>query len=584
LRADSPVAAAPTSSPHAGRRIGRLLVDQGLVTEDQLRIALLEQPKTRLRLGRQLVQLGFVAEPVLRDALAIAFGVQAVELDHVIADAVALQLLPREMARRFRAFPLVYDRDTRTLVVALADAQDLMALDRLRAHVGAGVQIAARLAGEAEIERAIEEHYGRDFSIDGILREMESAERPGGPGVAPADEIAQPVVRLVAALLAEAVACGASDVHFEPEPNCLGVRYRIDGVLRPVHSLHLTFWPAMAVRLKVLARMNIAECRAPQDGRISANLAGRSVDFRVASLPTLYGENLVLRVLDRRAGIPPLAQLGLGAAHWAQLQRMMSRPEGLFLVTGPTGSGKTTTLYSILDHLNSDAVNIMTLEDPVEYPLPKIRQTTVAESAKIDFASGVRALLRQDPDVILIGEIRDEETAVMAFRAAMTGHQVFSTLHAHSAAGAIPRLLDMGIAPDLMTGNLIGVVAQRLVRRLCTACRQPYAAGTEERQALGLADGDSPVLYRAAGCDRCDYQGYRGRSAILEILRIDAQLDELIARRASARELAAAARAGGFRSLAEDGLRLLRDGTTSLEEIMRVVDLSDRWAATGRPA
>lgn len=575
--------AAPASLPHARRRIGRALVDQGLVTEDQLHIALLEQPRSRLRLGRQLVELGFVAEPALRDALAIVFGVQAVELEHVIADAVALQLLPADMARRYRAFPLVYDAATRTLIVALADAQDLMVLDRLRAHVGAGVRIEARLAGEAEIERAIEEHYGRDFSIDGILREMESGERPGRPGGAAAEEVAQPVVRLVAALLAEAVARGASDVHFEPEPSCLGIRYRIDGVLRPAHSLHPSLWPAMAVRLKVLARMNIAECRAPQDGRLSANLAGRSIDFRAATLPTLYGENIVLRVLDRRAGILPLAQLGLAPAHRAQLQRMLSRPEGLFLVTGPTGSGKTTTLYSILDHLNSDAVNIMTLEDPVEYPLPRIRQTMVAESAKIDFASGVRALLRQDPDVILIGEIRDEETAVMAFRAAMTGHQVFSTLHAHSAPGAIPRLLDMGIAPDLMTGNLIGVVAQRLVRRLCVACRQPYAADAAERLALGLGDGDSSVLYRAAGCERCDYQGYRGRSAILEILRIDAQLDELVARRASARELAATAHAAGFRSLAEDGLRLLRDGATSLEEIMRVVDLSDRWVATGRP-
>ena len=332
----------------------------------------------------------------------------------------------------------------------------------------------------------------------------------------------------------------------------------------------------MAVRLKVMSKMNIAETRAPQDGRISTTMSGRVVDFRVASLPTSHGENVVLRILDRQKGIVPLDKLGLEDAQLELLRRMIARPEGIILVTGPTGSGKTTTLYSILNHINSDGVNIMTLEDPVEYPMTLIRQTSVADSAKLDFANGIRALMRQDPDVILVGEVRDEDTAEMAFRAAMTGHQVYSTLHTNSAVGAIPRLLDIGIVPDIMAGNIIGVIAQRLVRKLCRTCRQPYDPDVRERRLLGLTPTEPATLYRAVGCEQCDYQGYRGRMSILEILKIDPAIDELIARRATAREIQTAALAKGFRTLAEDGIRLVKQGVTGLDELMRVVDLTDR--------
>jgi len=328
----------------------------------------------------------------------------------------------------------------------------------------------------------------------------------------------------------------------------------------------------------VMAKMNIAETRAPQDGRISATMSGRVVDFRVSSLPTTHGENIVLRILDRQKGIVPLDKLGLEESALELLKRMIARPEGIILVTGPTGSGKTTTLYSILNHINSDGINIMTLEDPVEYPMTLIRQTSVSEAAKLDFGNGVRALMRQDPDVILVGEIRDKDTAEMAFRAAMTGHQVYSTLHTNSAVGAIPRLLDIGIVPDVMSGNIIGVVAQRLVRRLCRTCRQSFDPDARERRVLGLGASESATLYRAVGCDQCDYQGYRGRQSILEILKIDGGLDELIARRATAREILTAARAKGFKTLADDGVRMVRAGFTSLDELMRVVDLTDRMA------
>jgi general secretion pathway protein E/type IV pilus assembly protein PilB len=336
----------------------------------------------------------------------------------------------------------------------------------------------------------------------------------------------------------------------------------------------------MTVRLKVLSGMNIAEMRAPQDGRIGLGISGRNIDFRVASQPTLHGENLVLRILDRQKGIVPLNQLGLADDHLRQLKRMMARPEGIILVTGPTGSGKTTTLYSVLNHLNAEGIHIMTLEDPVEYPLPLIRQTSVGDNAKLNFANGIRSMMRQDPDVILIGEVRDAETAEMAFRAAMTGHQVFTTLHTNSAVGAVPRLLDIGILPDIMAGNMIGIIAQRLIRQLCPHCKTPYLADADEMALLGKAAGADPLpLFRPDGCERCDFQGYRGRIAIMEVLRIDHDLDELIARRATTHEIRQLATRNGFRSLADDGLRRVLEGTTSLEEVARVVDLTDRLPA-----
>jgi type II secretory ATPase GspE/PulE/Tfp pilus assembly ATPase PilB-like protein len=563
--------------PQAKRHLGQILIDQGILTEDQLRIALLEQTKQHLPVGKLLVQLGFVSEATLRDALSEKLGLQAVDLARIIVDPAALKQLPREMARRNRMFPLALDRQHKKFIIALADTNNIVAIDQLRAHLKDGYEIELRLAGESEIERAIEHYYGHEFSIDGILKEIETGE-VDYTTVAEGDEYSQPVVRLISALLADAVEHGGSDIHFEPEQNFLRIRYRIDGVLRQIRSLHKTYWPAMAVRLKVMAKMNIAETRAPQDGRISATMSGRVVDFRVASLPTSHGENLVLRILDRQKGIVPLEKLGLEESQLELLKRMIARPEGIILVTGPTGSGKTTTLYSILNHINSDGINIMTLEDPVEYPMTLIRQTSVSEAAKLDFANGIRALMRQDPDAILVGEVRDQDTAEMAFRAAMTGHQVYTTLHTNSAVGVFPRLLDIGIVPDILAGNIIGILAQRLVRKLCRTCRQSYDPDVKERRVLGFPPSGPAAVFRAVGCEKCEYQGYQGRQAILELLKIDGGIDELIARRATAREILTAARANGFKTLADDGVRLVRQGTTSLEELMRVVDVTDRMA------
>ena len=573
---NSPRLSAQAVSPQAKRHIGQILISQGILTEDQLRIALLEQLKTHQPVGKLLVNLGFVSEATLRDALSEKLGLQSVDLTQIVVDSMALKLVPREFSKRHTIFPVALDREARKLIIAIADTNNIVALDQVRAQLRGEFALEMRLAGEGEIGRAIDQYYGHDFSIDGILHEIETGEIDYQSLQASGDAYSQPVVRLISALLADSVERGSSDIHFEPEQSFLRIRYRIDGVLRQIRSLHKTYWPAMAVRIKVMSKMNIAETRAPQDGRISLMLTGRAVDFRVSSQATTHGENIVLRILDRQKGIVPLDGLGLEAGQLQLLKKMIARPEGIILVTGPTGSGKTTTLYSVLNHINNDGLNIMTLEDPVEYPMTLIRQTSINEAAKMDFGNGIRSLMRQDPDVILVGEIRDEDTATMAFRAAMTGHQVYSTLHTNSAAGAIPRLLDIGIVPDVLAGNIIGIVAQRLVRRLCKHCKQAHQASAGECSMVGASADRPPTLYRAVGCDQCDYQGYRGRMAIIEILKMDGELDELIAHRATGRELQKSALARGFRTLADDGVRRVLDGSTALDELMRVVDLTDR--------
>ncbi|MFQ5642096.1 MAG: GspE/PulE family protein [Thiogranum sp.] len=558
------------------KRIGDLLIEKGILTQDQLDIALTEQKKCKEQLGKIIVSLGFATEAVVRDVLGEALGHESVDLGKVVVDTEVLQLVGKDTARRFQIMPLSIDRQKNLLTVAISDTFNVVAIDQLRALLGGQIDIHPVLAGESEIENAIDQFYGFELSVDGILREIETGQVDYNTLHGESEEYSQPLVRLVDAILSDAVKKGSSDIHFEPEHGFLRIRYRIDGVLRQVRSLHQNYWSAIAVRLKVISGMNIAETRAPQDGHISLTLFGRPIDFRVSAQPTTYGENIVLRILDRNKGIVPLDQLGLSDTALAALRLMMARPEGILLVTGPTGSGKTTTLYSMLNYVNNESVNIMTLEDPVEYPMSMIRQTSVNTAAKLDFASGIRSMLRQDPDIILVGEVRDEDTADMALRAAMTGHQVYSTLHTSSAVGAIPRLLDLGIVPDILAGNIIGIVAQRLIRKLCPHCRKEDASNELESELLGLDKGESTVIYRARGCDHCNNFGYKGRMAITELLKVDHDMDDLIARRAPRREIYDLALSKEFRPIAEDGLRRVLDGSTTLEEVARVVDLTDR--------
>ena len=559
-------------------RLGELMVQQGLISHDQLRIALIEQEQNDLPLGRQLVRLGFVTEAMVRDIVAHTIGHESVDLSTVVADLDALQMVPQDFSRRYHLLPVAYEDASKTMIVAMADMFNVVALDQLRAMLGGQIQLKPVLAAEAQLEEFIDQFYGYELSVDGILREIETGEIDYQSLSAEGDEYTQPVVRLVGALLMDAVKRGASDIHFEPEYAFLRIRYRIDGVLQQIRSLHKSYWGGVAVRLKVISGLDIAETRAPQDGRLNMNLCGRPIDFRVSTHPTIHGENIVLRVLDREKSIIPMERMGLRASTLDELRLMMTRPEGILIVTGPTGSGKTTTLYSLLSHQNTEAVNIMTLEDPVEYPVTMMRQTSVAEVNKVDFANGIRSIMRQDPDIILVGEIRDEDTATMAFRAAMTGHQVFSTLHTNSALGAFPRLADIGILPDIMAGNIIGVVAQRLVRVLCPHCKEAHVPDALERKILKLKTNDKPQIYKPKGCKQCNQNGYRGRMAIIELLRIDHEMDSLISRRAHLDELQKMALDKGFITLAEDGVRRVLEGYTSVAEVMRVIDLTSRMS------
>ncbi len=560
-------------------RLGELLVQQGLLTPDQLGIALAEQKQNNIPIGRMLVRLGFITEAAIRDIMARTVGQEAIDLAQVVADHEALKLVPQDFARRHRMLPIAYDVEQRLLSVATPELFNVVAFDQLRAMLGPSVEIKTHLAGEAQLEDCIDQFYGHELSVDGILQEIETGEidygslQAGGAGGA---EYTQPMVRLVNALLVDAVKRAASDIHFEPEYAFLRIRYRIDGVLETVRSLHKTYMPGITVRIKVISDMNIAETRAPQDGRLSLTLNGRPIDFRVSTHPTIHGENIVLRILDREKSIMSIDKLNLAKPTLTKLNLMLARPEGILIVTGPTGSGKTTTLYSLLALVNDETVNIMTLEDPVEYPVTLMRQTSVNDAVRMDFANGIRSMMRQDPDIILVGEMRDHDTAEMAFRAAMTGHQVFSTLHTNSALGVFPRLIDIGIQPDIMAGNIIGVIAQRLVRVLCVHCKEAYVPTPEERQILGATSETTSDIYRPVGCDKCSNKGYKGRCAVMELLVMNGDLDELVARRATARELRAVALANEFRPLAEEGIARVLDGTTNLAEVARAIDLTGR--------
>ncbi len=558
-------------------RLGELLIQQGLITTDQLSIALAEQRHNHVPIGRLLVRLGFVTESAIRDIMARTIGQESIDLAQVVADSEALRLVAQEFARRNRVLPIAYDPAEHVLTIATTEIFNVVAMDQLRAMLGSHVEIKTLLASAAQLEDYIDQFYGYELSVDGILKEIETGEIDYDSLQVGGDEYTQPMVRLVNALLVDAVKRGASDIHFEPEYAFMRIRYRIDGVLETVRSLHKTYMPGITVRVKVVSSMNIAETRSPQDGRLSLTLNGRPIDFRVSTQPTIYGENIVLRVLDREKSIISMDRMNLAKGTLAKLDLMLARPEGILIVTGPTGSGKTTTLYSLLAQVNDETVNIMTLEDPVEYPLTLMRQTSVNEVARMDFADGIRSIMRQDPDIILVGEVRDKETAEMAFRAAMTGHQVFTTLHTNSALGAFPRLTDIGIQPDIMAGNIIGVIAQRLVRVLCPHCKEQYAPAPEERLLLGSAGQKLSYVYRPAGCKLCENKGYKGRTAIMEILLMDGDLDELVARRATAKELRAAALTKGFRSLAEEGIERVIDGSTSIAEVARSVDLTGRF-------
>lgn len=554
-------------------RLGERLISDGSISADQLSIALTEHKRTGHKLGEILVSMGFVSVETVREMVGSYVGYASMSLKEVVPDPKAISLVSETFAHNYLIMPISL-KDNR-LQVAMSNPGDILVLDKLKRHLqNPNLQVAPVLVVESEIQTAIDNYYGYELSIEGILRELETG-KADTTNISIANEYSQPMVRLVDNLLTDAVKRDASDIHFEPEEDYIRIRYRIDGVLQEVRLLHKMFWSGLVVRLKVISKLDLTEQRLPQDGRMSLIVHGRRIDFRVSSLPGTHGENFVLRILDREKGIVPLDELGLDADSYAELKLMMGRPTGILLVTGPTGSGKTTTLYSILNELNDVGVNIMTLEDPVEYPMSMIRQTPVNEEIGMTFAAGIRSLMRQDPDIILIGEIRDSETAEMSIRAAMTGHQVFATLHTNSAIGAIPRLLDIGVSRSIMAGNIIGIIAQRLARKLCPFCKTPYQPEEFERQLLSISEEDNIQLYKSKGCDKCNGIGYKGRLAVLETLRFTTEMDELLLDGASQHALLDKAIENGFSTMIQSGIRWVKQGETTLEEISRVVNLTE---------
>jgi len=554
-------------------RLKERLIREGHVSDDQLQIALIEQKKSGQALGDILVTMGFVSVEVIREIVGSYVGYSSMSLKEVVPDPKALSLVSEAFARSYMVMPI--SLKGQEFKVSMTNPSDILVLDKLKRHLqNPNIKVVPILVVESEIQSAIDKYYGYELSIEGILKELETG-KSDYSRTSSESEYSQPMVRLVDNILTDAVKRNASDVHFEPEENYIRIRYRIDGVLQQIRLLHKNFWSGLVVRLKVMSELDLTEQRLPQDGNMSLIVHGRRIDFRISSLPGSHGENIVLRILDREKGIVPLDELGLDEESYAELKLMMGRPTGILLVTGPTGSGKTTTLYSILNELNDVGVNIMTLEDPVEYPMSLIRQTPINDEIGMTFAAGIRSLMRQDPDIILIGEIRDAETAEMSIRAAMTGHQVFATLHTNSAIGAIPRLLDIGVSRSIMSGNIIGIIAQRLARKLCVYCKEPYEPEEFEQQLLSISESESLTLYRATGCDQCNNVGYKGRLAVLETLRFTPEMDELLLDGASQNAILEKAVENGFSTMIQSGIRWVKKGETSLEEISRIVNLTD---------
>jgi type II secretory ATPase GspE/PulE/Tfp pilus assembly ATPase PilB-like protein len=556
--------------------IGARLIEKKVISEDQLAIALKEQ--TRLKgaktVGAILVEMGFISEGALGEILNESTGIKKFDIKSSIIDAKLVKKIPKEFAVHNKLIPVSYTHDS--IMLGMSDVFDIVAIDQVRRYFPPNFRINPVYVAEVDILQAIDQYYDYEMSIEGILKEIEGS---SGKNINDETQLRgdykSPMVRLVDAILTDAVHRGASDLHFEPENLFLRIRYRIDGKMVQVRSVHKDYWSAIAVRIKIMSDMNIAESRKAQDGRINSEILGRKIDFRVSTQPTIYSENIVMRILDEKSSILSLDKLGFSEHSINLLKKVVQRPEGVIILTGPTGSGKTTTLYTILSYINSIDKNIMTLEDPVEYHIPLIRQSNIRSDVGMDFASGIKALLRQDPDVILVGEIRDKDTAIAAIQAAMTGHQVYSSLHTNDALAAIPRLMNIGVPNYLMAGSLICVVGQRLARKLCQHCKKEQPLDAFEKRLLGPKYSNINKLFKAVGCEKCR-SGYKGRVVVCELLPFDRELDELVVNEASRKELLAHALKEGFVPMVEDGIEKVLAGITDLKELMRVVDMTDR--------
>jgi type IV pilus assembly protein PilB len=547
----------------ARKRLGDILVESGIITEEQLQEALQEQKKSKLKLGDHLLQAGYITEQQLIEILEFQLGIPHVSLFRYKLDPTLASIVPEEIAKRYSLIPL--KKEGNKLTIAMVDPLDYFAIDELR--MSTGFMIETVIATRDEVERAI----GRMYSMQGSVKELLE-------GLGDQDEIEEskivdddsPIVRLVNQMIEQAVQLRASDIHIDPQEDGIRIRYRTDGVMRTERVLPRHMLGMLTARIKIMANLNIAERRVPQDGRIQIHILYRDLDVRVSTLPTIYGEKVVMRLLDVSNAVVEIEKLGLSKRNLSMFLDLINRPNGILLVTGPTGSGKSTTLYAVLHHLNEDGVNIITVEDPVEYQLAGINQVQVNELIGLTFAASLRSILRQDPDIVMVGEIRDAETAEIAIRAALTGHLVLSTLHTNDAISSVTRLIDMGIPPFLVSSSVNGVLAQRLVRRICRDCKIEYQATEQEKAIFAQRGLKVETLWKGKGCGSCSLTGYRGRIAVHEVFKMDDHLRHMISQKLPTVEYKKYAMKNGMILLFDDGLLKVKQGITTMDEIFRI--------------
>lgn len=567
-------------------RLGDLLISAGVINEEQLARVLQEQKKSHRPAGEILVSLGLTSEDVILRTLEKQLEIPYVDLGRYMVDKKAVVLIPQDLARRHLVMPLF--KIGSTLTVAMANPLNVPVIDEMRDKTRCEVGVA--ISNRTAIQEAIDKYYGiGDKSIEDAIKHVTDerfATMPVGEDVeierfhdltleeVPKNVLEEaPIIKLLNAIIAKAIREGASDIHLEPEESNLRIRYRVDGILHEESSLPRYVRSAIVSRIKVLGQMDIAETRIPQDGRFKVREQNKNFELRVSAFPTIYGENVVIRILDQTSALVELKDLGFSDETRKKFEALIGLPYGFILITGPTGSGKTTTLYASLNKLNTIEENIITIEDPVEYRLNFVRQTQVNPKAGLTFANGLRSILRQDPDIIMVGEIRDLETAEIAIHAAMTGHLVFSTLHTNDAPGALTRLIDMGVEPFLVSSSVVGILAQRLVRTICPKCKTPYKPNQSVLKMLNLpAENNNNVfIYKGIGCENCRQTGYRGRKAVFELLVVDNQVANMVLERQSAGAIRKFAReAQAMKTLWEDGVDKVLKGITTIEEVLRV--------------
>ncbi|MFZ3064420.1 MAG: ATPase, T2SS/T4P/T4SS family [Nitrospirota bacterium] len=554
------------------KMLGEMLIAEGIITRGQLERTLAEQKLHGGRLGVILRNLGYVSEEAIIKVLGKQMGIPHMSLDNVIVEPDIAKMIPETVARRYQAIPLY--KKGNVITVAMVDPLNVFAIDDIRRITGSDIQTV--VSTERDILKAIDRFYSVSSSMQDAIKDFASQaaaeegneERPIALEAKAADET--PVIKLVNMMITQAVKDGASDIHVEPDEKATRIRYRVDGILHEVMNPPKHLQSGISSRIKILASLDISEKRAPQDGRFNMNVGEKSLDIRVSTLPTIFGEKVVMRLLNKGAILPSLEEIGFSTAALNKFKKMITKPYGFILVSGPTGSGKTTTLYSALNIINSMEKNIITIEDPVEYQLKLVNQVQINPKAGVTFATGLRSILRQDPDIIMVGEVRDKETAVIAIQAALTGHLVFSTLHTNDAPGAIARLVDMGIEPFLIASSLMVVVGQRLVRKVCQKCKRAYKPTAELLKELEISETSDITFVEGAGCQNCRGTGYSGRIALFEVLIIDEAIRNLIIAKASTTTIRAAAFKTGFTGLREEGLDKAIKGITTLEEVLRV--------------